>query len=141
LGFFFAGLLLGNLLIGLLLYCYYIRSVTRRKQLSQLDSEIRAERLLREILGAEQFHSLDTWGYLEIMSPSRPNRIYLVPYGRELVHVLEDGKVVMTLCVQPAEWLPVGDVVLMHKLMIEANEEDYLKIANQIKPGYPYDIR
>jgi hypothetical protein len=25
--------------------------------------------------------------------------------------------------------------------MIEANEEDYLKIANQIKPGYPYDIR
>ncbi len=34
-----------------------------------------------------------------------------------------------------SEPLPDGDVVVMHKLMIEANEEEYLQKANHFAPG------
>jgi hypothetical protein len=37
----------------------------------------------------------------------------------------------MRLCVQPIERLPDADVVVLHKLMIEANEEHYLQRANK----------
>ena len=37
----------------------------------------------------------------------------------------------MRLCVQPVESLPDADVVVLHKLMIEANEESYLQKANK----------
>ena len=40
----------------------------------------------------------------------------------------------MALCVQPLGPLPDGDVVRMHKLMSEANEEEYLRIANRFEP-------
>jgi len=36
----------------------------------------------------------------------------------------------MRLCVGPVDPLPDADVVLIHKLMIEANEDEYLKAAN-----------
>ena len=35
---------------------------------------------------------------------------------------------------QPTRWVPDGDLVLMHKLMIEANEAEYLRTANFFKP-------
>jgi len=37
----------------------------------------------------------------------------------------------MQLCVQPVERLPDADIVILHKLMIEANEESYLQKANK----------
>jgi hypothetical protein len=40
----------------------------------------------------------------------------------------------MALCVQPIDPVPDGDVVMMHKLMIEGNEEEYLRIANRFEP-------
>lgn len=107
----------------------------------QLEAERRAEALLWEMLGPEQVRELEQKGYLEVASPSRLGRVYRVPRGRGMVSVYEDGKAVMSLCVQPVEWIPGADVVLMHKLMIEGNEEDYLKTANQFEPGYPYYLR
>jgi len=46
------------------------------------------------------------------------------------VEVYDEGKLTMRLCVEPLERLPAADVVLMHKLMIEGNEERYLHEAN-----------
>jgi hypothetical protein len=37
----------------------------------------------------------------------------------------------MRLCLQPLECLPDADRVVLHKLMIEANEETYLQKANK----------
>jgi hypothetical protein len=37
----------------------------------------------------------------------------------------------MRLCLQPVEYLPDADIVVLHKLMIEANEEAYLAKANK----------
>jgi hypothetical protein len=46
------------------------------------------------------------------------------------VQVLEGGRVVERLCVQPLDSLPEADVILMHKMLIEADESSYLATAN-----------
>ncbi len=94
-------------------------------------AERRAIDLLRDILTPEQMHQLLWRGYLEIPSPTAPQRIYRVPRNRGYVQVLENGRATMRLCLQPVECLPDADVVVLHKLMIEANEENYLQKANK----------
>jgi len=95
-------------------------------------AERRAAHLLRDVLTPEQCRQLLWHGYLEIPSPSSAGRIYRVPRARgEFVQVIENGKAIMRICVQPVERLPDADVVVLHKLMIEANEEFYLQNANK----------
>lgn len=92
----------------------------------------RATHLLRDVLTPEQWHQVLWHGYLEVPSPSAEGRVYRVPRARgAFVQVIENGKAVMRLCVQPVERLPEADVLLLHKLMIEANEEHYLQKANK----------
>lgn len=94
-------------------------------------AERRAGNLLRDMLTDEQCRQLAWRGYLEVPSPSTSQRVYRVPRTRGYVQVLEHGRAVMRLCVQPIECLPDADVVVLHKLMIEANEEFYLQKANK----------
>ncbi len=82
----------------------------------------RAKALLREMLTENQYRQLIKFGYLEVPSSSIECRVYRIPGSGGLVKVFERGSTVMELCLQPAEPLPDGDVVVMHKLMIEANE-------------------
>lgn len=92
----------------------------------------RAANLLHDVLTPEQCRQLLWHGYLEIPSPNAAGRVYRVPRARGgFVQVIEDGKAVMRLCVQPVERLPDADVIVLHKLMIEANEEHYLQKANK----------
>ena len=98
------------------------------------EAQERAEALLRDLLTEEQYRQLGRRGYLEVSSPSRPRRVYRVPRHQGQVKVYEDGVAIMALCVQPIEPVPDGDVVVMHKLMIEGNEEEYLRIANRFEP-------
>ena len=94
-------------------------------------AERRATDLLRDILTPEQFRQLLWRGYLEIPSPTEPRRVYRVPRSKGYVQVIENGHAIMRLCLQPVECLPDADVVVLHKLMIEANEEIYLQKANK----------
>jgi hypothetical protein len=94
-------------------------------------SERQAATLLRDMLTPEQLRQLLWRGYLEIPSPTEPGRTYRVPKSKGYVQVIEDGHATMRLCLQPAEYLPDADVVVLHKLMIEANEETYLQKANK----------
>jgi len=96
-----------------------------------LRAERRATGLLRDILTPEQFHQLTWRGYLEIPSPTEPRRIYRVPRSKGYVQVIENGRAIMRLCLQPVECLPDADIVVLHKLMIEGNEETYLEKANK----------
>lgn len=94
-------------------------------------AERRAAHLLRDTLTPEQWRQLIWQGYLEIASPTEPQRIYRVPRTKGYVQVIENGHAVMRLCLQPVERLPDADIVVLHKLMIEANEETYLQKANK----------
>lgn len=96
-----------------------------------LPAERRAADLLRAVLTAEQCRQLLWRGYLEVPSPTTAQRVYRVPRSRGYIQVFENGQVVMRLCVQPVEYLPDADVVVLHKLMIEGNEEYYLQKANK----------
>ncbi len=94
-------------------------------------AERRAVDLLRDLLTPEQERQLLWRGYLEIPSPTEPRRVYRVPRVNGYVQVVENGRAIMRLCLQPVESLPDADVVVLHKLMIEANEEMYLQKANK----------
>jgi len=94
-------------------------------------AERRAAGLLRDVLTPEQLRQLLWRDYLEIPSPTEPQRIYRVPRSRGYVQVIENGRATMRLCLQPTEYLPDADIVVLHKLMIEANEQIYLEKANK----------
>lgn len=135
-------LFLGIWLLFLLLAIYYLsqspdgRSRRWRDPAGEhLSAESRARVLLREMLSETQYQQLIKCGYLEVASPSFDSRTYRIPGAGGLVKVYERGCPIMELCLQPAEPLPDGDVVVMHKLMIEANEQEYLQKANHFAPG------
>lgn len=99
-----------------------------------LHAKRRARRLLHDMLTPEQCRQLRWHGYLDVPSPSMVGRVYRVPRTKGgFIQVLEHGKAVMRLCVQPTERLPDADVIVLHKLMIEANEESYLQKANKYR--------
>lgn len=135
-------LFLGIWLLFLLLAIYYLsqspdgRMGRFRDTMSEhLSADSRAKILLREMLSEPQYQQLLKFGYLEVSSPTYDNRIYRIPGAGGLVKVYERGNAIMELCLQPAEPLPDGDVVVMHKLMIEGNEQEYLQKANHFAPG------
>lgn len=101
----------------------------------RVSAERRAHSFMRELLTASQYQQLTRSGFVEVVSPSIPDRIYRIPGAGGLVRVYEQGHAVMDLCLQPVEALPDGDVVLLHKLMIEGNEQEYLAKANHFAPG------
>ena len=102
---------------------------------SRIAAERRATVLMRELLSVGQYQQLTRHGYLEVASPHIPHRTYRIPGTGGLVRVYEQGHAIMDLCLQPVDPLPDGDVVVMHKLMIEANEQEYLAKANHFAPG------
>jgi hypothetical protein len=137
----FLGLLLAGLLIAYLLCRAHDGLPPHRPALRWRPDEQaargRAEALLRELLTEGEYAQLERRGYLEVRSPSQPQRTYRVPRRRGQVVVCERGIPIMRLCVQSVEPIPDGDAVLMHKLMIEGDEEAYLRIANRFGPaGY-----
>jgi hypothetical protein len=98
------------------------------------DAKRRAGELLRVVLTQEQSCQLIQRGYIDIPSPSDPQRVYRVPRTPGFVQVREKGRLKVKLCLQPIGWVPDADIVAIHKLMIEADEESYLQKANVIGP-------
>jgi hypothetical protein len=90
----------------------------------------RANELLRVVLTCEQYHQWIQQGYVDIPSPSYPQRVYRVQKYPYPVQVREGGRLKMWLCLQPLEIIPDADIVAIHKLMIESDEKTYLQKAN-----------
>src|SRR5579859_5527376 len=74
----------------------------------------RAHQLLKIVLSADEYAQVMASGYVEIASPTTPERVYRVPRGPGFVRMFERGVAIIDLCVQPAESLPVDDIVIMH---------------------------
>ncbi len=126
-----AALLLLACIVGTVFSLWLLLRPAAPSQYTHRKAGQRAEALLAEILGDGEYRELERLGYLEVRSPSRPGRVYRVPRSRDLVRVYESGRATMRLCVGPVERVPDADVVLMHKLMIEGDEQQYLRIANR----------
>ena len=104
--------------------------LSRDSNLMRSEANRRANELLRSMLNSEQYDQLTRKGYLDIKSPRYPECMYRVPRRQGLVKVIEQGSHKANLCLQPLEAVPDDDIVVMHKLMIEADEETYLQTAN-----------
>jgi hypothetical protein len=89
-----------------------------------------AEHLLRDMLTPKEYGQLRLKAFLEVPSQLYAGRVYQVPRGPGQVMVVEGGRVVERLCLQPLEALPEADVILMHKLLLESDEKGYLATAN-----------
>ena len=96
------------------------------------EAERRAEQLLRDVLTDAEYQQFVRRGYLEVRSPTFPSRTYLVPERQGPVTVCEYGRPIMRLCVQCVDRVPDHDTVAMHKLMIDGNEQEYLRLANRV---------
>jgi hypothetical protein len=128
---------------GLLLFtvgCLAIRTLARMPGehatwgMGRSAADLRAEELLREVLEDSEYRQLMDRGYLEVPSPHNEGRIYRVPLDDGLVHVYECGELTQRLCVQPVEYLPRYDIIVMHKLLIDSDEGEYLARANAFPP-------
>jgi hypothetical protein len=108
--------------------------LSRDRNLKWAEADRRANELLRSVLNSEQYDQLTRNGYLDIPSPRDPECIYRMPRTKGLVRVIEQGRHQANLCLQPLEAVPDDDIVVIHKLMIEADEETYLQTANTFAP-------
>lgn len=100
----------------------------------------RAEALLREFLDEREYAQWTKRGYVDVVSPNNAQRIYRIPGYIGLVRMYENGMAIRELCLRPVEPLPGPDVIVMHKLMIQGDERQYLASARH----YPHtgsDVR
>jgi hypothetical protein len=91
----------------------------------------RADRLLRDVLGAEQYERLRGAGYLDLPSRRRRGRVYrLDSLGNLSYRDPGETGFSTTLCVQPEEAVPRDDQVAMRYLLVTADEDRLLRVAN-----------
>lgn len=98
---------------------------------------LRAERLLRDVLGESQFRQLRSVGYLDIPSRRARGRVYrLDTLGNLSYRDPGEKGFNTTLCVQANEAVPQDDLVVMRYLLATADEERLLETANPITFGF-----
>ena len=125
------GLLL-LLLPGIMLVVILAYSSMPWMSKSWREAEERAELLVREVTTDEEYDGIKREGYLDVPSPGYPHRIYRIPSGPGTVTILEGDHCVARLCVYSTQPIPEREAVVVHKLMIEGNEQDYLRAANHL---------
>ncbi len=120
------------LLPALLLVALIVHSTMPWLSKSWREAEERAEELVRYLLTEEDYEKLKRNGYLDVPSPNYPQRVYRIPAGVGTVAVIEGGQCIARLCAYSTQPIPERESVLVHKLMIEGNEYDYLRTANHL---------
>ena len=76
------------------------------------EADRRANELSRSVLSSAQYDQLTRNGYLDIPSTRDAGCVYRVPRAQGLVKVIEQGRLKMSLCLQPGEIVPDADHVV-----------------------------
>jgi hypothetical protein len=104
-----------------------------RVQAERGQAEKRAEKLLQETLTPKQREELAAKGYfeLETIAKSGERRIYRIKRGRSrnIEQVDDSGRRIKTLCAHPIAQVPDADTMVAQKLMLESQEDEFLRIA------------
>lgn len=101
----------------------------------RLDQQLAAEKarvLLEENLSDEQRAQLHDNNWFEVVTPKGTYRIRFGRAGN--VDRYRDGRHVDRYCIHPEENVPNEDVMLAQKLLLETDEEAFLRIANRSNP-------
>ncbi len=110
----------------------------RRVSYGVSKAERRASTLLREWLTQEQNLQYYVMGYFEVRG-SHSGRRYRIRYGRQMnVDQLDErGHRVASLCFLPEKYVPISDVMLAQKIMLENDELSALSVAGRTaRTGY-----
>jgi len=91
----------------------------------------KAKALLHGFLTSEQIAQLAAQQWFEIVS-QKGNR-YRIHQGqvRNVRLVGTDGRLGTSYCIQPAEYVPDEDAMLAQKLLLESDEDAFVRIANK----------
>ena len=97
----------------------------------------KAKELLREILDAKQREQFDKTEWFFVIGQS--GKRYRVRHGwaGNIDEVTEDDMVVASYCIHPQSRVPIEDSMLVQKLMLETDEDRFVKIANKTTLGTP----
>ncbi len=105
-----------------------LRAITEKKEKVR---EVRARRLLKEVLTPEQDKQLEEKGFFELVSVNSGQR-YRINKGRSRnINKLDaQGNVIGFVCFHPRENVHNYDTMAVQKLMLENDEEEVRKVAN-----------
>ena len=92
----------------------------------------RAEALVQRVLSEQERAQYRRDGFLEIPSQQVAGRRYRIPRNGAPVAVLEPDGRVQYLCLQPETPVPREELVVIHKLLLEAAETQYWQRANRV---------
>lgn len=96
------------------------------------EAKARARATLERFLDAAQRKQLQTQRFFEVVVGEAKRR-YRVMQGRAgNVHLVDaDGRKVASYCIHPRMGVPDEDTMLAQKLMLEHNEAEFLRVANE----------
>lgn len=90
---------------------------------------LRSKKLLKEHLDAEQLAMLMDNDHFHVRCKS--GQLYRINNGRVgNIDVMENGSRKHGLCAHPEDYVPNYDTMLAQKLMLETNEDEFVRIAN-----------
>ena len=87
---------------------------------------------MQRLLSEDEQAQLRREGFLEVRSQEVRGRTYRIPPRGSPVAVLEPDGHVKYLCLQPETPVARSELVVIHKLMLEAAEADYWQRANRV---------
>ncbi len=103
-----------------------------RGRLAERQASRRAEALVRHVLSDREYAQLRRDGFIEVRSRRTPGRAYRIPAGGSPAAALEpDGRVVY-LCLQPAQPVPRQELLVIQKLLLEGDEDEFWRRANRV---------
>jgi hypothetical protein len=84
------------------------------------------------VLSDAEYAELRKQGFVEVASQLVGGRKYRIPANGSPVAVLEPNGRVVYLCLQPESPIPRKELVVVHKLLLEADEAGYWQRANRV---------
>jgi len=105
----------------------------RQRKEKEVEAKAKAEKLLVEHLSAARRDQLIKLGYFDVEVAGKVYRIKRGYAGNVELLDAAKQKGVERLCIHPTEHVPDADAMLGQKLLLEANEDEFRRIANKTK--------
>lgn len=106
------------------------RKMNEEKERERKSAQKLALQLLKEVLTRTQLEAFEKNKCIPVDAPSGTK--YVIERGvAGNVYSIKDGKRMERLCIHPADSeIPIEDVMLAQKLLLETDEEEFRRIAN-----------
>ena len=103
-----------------------------RSRLAERRASRRAEDLVRHVLSDREYAQLRRESFIEVRSRRVPGRRYRIPAGGSPVAALEPDGRLLYLCLQPALPVPRQELLVIQKLLLEGDEDEFWRRANRV---------